>query len=187
MKRRIGFSGLVTLAIQLASVSMLAALALLSVQWWSELPEPPRFEAAAGAEDSGATSCLAWFGLPALGAAVTVLFFSLQGLVGVMQRMPWLISLPRQKAFVALPAAERSEVVAFALGRLSLFPIPINAFMIYGQWAQFQAALGKLQRIDFMAVAGFLLAALIAVAWYLVSIATLIERFALSARTGSRE
>ena len=175
--------GLAVLGVQLLNVGVLALLGALSVDWWLRLPErvPIRFTPGGGPERWSGPSPWSWFGLPAIGALVTVAFIGARRLMGPADRRPWLISLPRGKIFSKLPPAARNGVLHAAFNRMALFPLPINLYLLYVQWVGFEVARGGTASIHWTAKAALFLGALLGLVLYLVSLDVRIRREARKA------
>lgn len=143
--------------IQMASLSVLCALVYLSVHWWGLIPEAKLLQGGAGGtpEVWSGPRFLGWFALPILGVALTLFFQLFQFLRPLAQRHPWLVSLPRKKTFLELPDESKAAVLDIAIGRLPMLSVPAVSYLIYGQWVQFQLALGETVTISVPAMIGF--------------------------------
>ncbi|MHC4600527.1 MAG: hypothetical protein ACYS47_16145 [Planctomycetota bacterium] len=175
--------GIAVLGLQLLNVGFLALLCALSVDWWLRLPErvPIHYTPGVGPDRWSGPSVCSWFGLPAIGVAVTAAFMAARGLKGLADRHPWLISLPRGKLFSKLPPEARGRVLHAAFNRMALFPIPINLFLLYVQWVGFEVARGVTVSVHWTGKAALFAGALVVLAVYLGSLDFHIRRAAKKA------
>ncbi|MHC5082044.1 MAG: hypothetical protein ACYTHN_23825 [Planctomycetota bacterium] len=157
------------IAILLMNLTLLCVFVGLSIDWWGKIPAPvPIRHSAEGTpvEWAGA-GFWNWFSLPLIGVAVTAFFYLIGGFRKTAERNPWMLSIPRKKTFLALPPEGKRRVVAGAFRRLGLFPIPVNFFLFYGQWVNFEVVQGRSGRFPAWATVVFFVAAGIVLITYL--------------------
>ena len=97
-----------------------------------------------------------------------------------MSRPPY-ASAPRRKTFLVLPEAARKRVLSAAFRRITLFPLPANLFILYGQWVNYGIATGRPVDLPWWTVAIFLASALALLVEYLASLHRLVGREAAAA------
>jgi len=179
--RRAPAKGLHVLVLPLLDVMLLALLFLFSIEQWGALPERVSPAGLGGTPEGWASGFLGWFALPLVGAGILLIFLGIQSLRQAAFRRPWIASIPRGAVFRALPPEARERIVSASFSLLWLFPLPVLAFLLYGQWAILSVARGRMNGLPWPPLLFFLVGVLLALAAYLAVLDSRVQREAREA------
>ncbi|MHC5054016.1 MAG: AAA family ATPase [Planctomycetota bacterium] len=130
----------------LASLGTLASIWALAYVLWPDLPAkiPVNFDLRGIPDRWAAPTFLNWFALPLVSTFLTALMVAISISVrGWMRRGKWprLMSIPRKKEFVKLPAEARVRAFRPMYALLWATPAPLNSAFIYAVWGTYSAAM----------------------------------------------
>ena len=118
--------------------TLLAAYWAACFVWYPKLPEPyaTHFNIR-GEADAWSNGPGAWFALPAIATATTLLLI---GIGKLAQRTPHLWNIPEKKRFLALTPEQRAPIMTVLSGMMDVAGVYSLLVFIVCQWAVYQSA-----------------------------------------------
>lgn len=143
--------------VHLVNLVLLGALVLGSLAAWPELPASIPAHLGLGGEPTRWTerSLAAWFGLPALAVAMTLLIY---GVAWLLPGRPRFLNIPDKQRFLALPPERQAPVLR--LVQTSLYWVNAYSLTLQGlvQLSLYRAAHGEADRMFMLFLLLFALA-----------------------------